>query len=754
MVLTRALLWISGLTALLCCSLTAMQQRPPAAGSDALKSASPGTRQESVAGSEMFPPGGTFLVRNVRIFDGTRVIRANAVLVEEGKIAKVGNRLPTPANIPIVDGTGCTLLPGLIDSHVHSYIRAALQQELLFGVTTELDMMNPPDFAMPIQKAQAEGKERDLADVFTAGWGATAPGAHGTEGEGSVRVPTISRPEEAQAWVDARIAEGSNYIKIIYGSRDSRPSLTKETMAALVKAAHKRGKIAVAHAWTYETTRDAMEAGVDGLVHLFADRAPEPGFEREMARRRIFVLPTLTIVDSWNEPKGASLATDPDLAPYLTKYPVGNLKETIVGKYRLNLPLKLEHANTALRALLAARVPVLAGSDAPNPGTWYGASLHREMELLVQAGMTPLEALAAATSVPARQFRLKDRGRIAPGLRADLLLVKGDPTQNIRDTRRIVAVWKRGTAVDRAVLKDTWENALLGFQPKSVSDLITYEVQDLTSKFLKFYEAAQGADPERRWQLWKELYNFAAVPPIPEGQQMARRLLDEAWAKYPGVLDRVRRGAEGMQPAPRPVLERAARLLALDKPLRVRLRAYVGGLENNAFASGRDGVQIVSLPVEMEAARRALVMPHEFTHAIHVVTAGLSGGWERSVAELVLQEGLAMRATQALKPGHPDWIYTEGGANWLAECHKRREEILKGIEPHLSDSNSATVARFTVGTGTSGLGREAYYVGWLVVDTLLKRGMTLAQVAHIPQKEIVAVVRTAIRELGGIGQPP
>jgi imidazolonepropionase-like amidohydrolase len=99
--------------------------------------------------------------------------------------------------------------------------------------------------------------------------------------------------------------------------------------------------------------------------------------------------------------------------------------------------------------LRQAQVPVLAGSDAPNPGTAHGISLHRELELLVRAGLSPLEALRAATSTPARAFHLSDRGRIAVGLRADLVLVDGDPTTDILATRAIRTVWKLGRAVDR-----------------------------------------------------------------------------------------------------------------------------------------------------------------------------------------------------------------------------------------------------------------------------------------------------------------
>jgi imidazolonepropionase-like amidohydrolase len=105
---------------------------------------------------------------------------------------------------------------------------------------------------------------------------------------------------------------------------------------------------------------------------------------------------------------------------------------------------------TAIRPLSEAHVPILAGTDFGNPGTAPGVSLHGELEYLVEAGLTSTEALAAATSASAKAFRLADRGRILRGLRADLLLVRGDPTTDILTTRDILSVWKAGVLVDRS----------------------------------------------------------------------------------------------------------------------------------------------------------------------------------------------------------------------------------------------------------------------------------------------------------------
>jgi imidazolonepropionase-like amidohydrolase len=135
------------------------------------------------------------------------------------------------------------------------------------------------------------------------------------------------------------------------------------------------------------------------------------------------------------------------LAPYLN----GENKERLTEVFptaRTNL-VSCKGASQALRQLKQAGALIVAGTDAPNPGTTYGASLHGELEMYVEAGLTPAEALIAATSAPAQAFHLPDRGRIARGLRADLLLVNGHPDEDIRATRDIVAVYKEGVRLDR-----------------------------------------------------------------------------------------------------------------------------------------------------------------------------------------------------------------------------------------------------------------------------------------------------------------
>lgn len=395
----------------------------------------------------------TFLVRDVRVFDGERAAEHRSVLVEHGIITRVGGAdLAAPGGARVIDGRGRTLLPGLIDSHVHlsEALEGDLRQALALGVTTVFDMWNGgPRFERI--KAIRSSDPADMASVRTAGLGATAPGGHPSQ-MGGPPFPTISKPEEATAFVDARIAEGSDYLKIIYddlsGLGMSVPTFDPATVTALIKAAHARNKLAVVHVMSGERARDAIESGADGLVHFFTGAKAPEGFVDLALRRGAFVIPTLGVTHGMlcGQPSGESIARDSLLRPFIQPPLRERLAMNIPPR---NAPKSCADTDATVRELVRRGVPVLAGTDSPVPGQTYGASIHGEIELMVGAGLTPSQALTAATSAPARAFKLTDRGRIQPGLRADLVLVDGDPTAHIRATRRIVEVWKRGVRVER-----------------------------------------------------------------------------------------------------------------------------------------------------------------------------------------------------------------------------------------------------------------------------------------------------------------
>jgi imidazolonepropionase-like amidohydrolase len=338
------------------------------------------------------------------------------------------------------------LLPGLIDAHCHiGQQEEGLEQAAALGVTTELDMWGDPKRLSALRQEIARGQHPNAADFRTAGIGASAPGGHPSEMEGPT-YPMLGPQDDAQTFVDARIAEGSDYLKIIYDHL--RPGLTFDQLRNLVAAAHRRNLRVAAHETVQKDGLEAIRAGVDDVEHLFADTPISPEFVSAAVENHTAVTPTLAILSSvGGEARGAQLADDRRFSPYLLSWSVRVLHAKFPEEFvRRN---HFEYACAATKALHHAGVPLLAGTDSPGPGTGYGLSIHVELQLLTECGLTTEEALQAATTAPAREFGLIDRGRIQPGRRADLLLVKGDPSKDIRATRDIVDVWIGGRKVDR-----------------------------------------------------------------------------------------------------------------------------------------------------------------------------------------------------------------------------------------------------------------------------------------------------------------
>src|SRR5690606_24415215 len=150
---------------------------------------------------------------DVQVFDGVESLGTATVVVESGEITAVGQDVARPDDAEVIDGTGKTLLPGLIDAHVHTFTPEMLRQGLIFGVTTVLDMFTDENFAAQMRQEQLEDRANYRADLFSAGWLATAPGGHGSQF--GVAIETLTSPDQAGAWVDDRVAAGADFIKVV-----------------------------------------------------------------------------------------------------------------------------------------------------------------------------------------------------------------------------------------------------------------------------------------------------------------------------------------------------------------------------------------------------------------------------------------------------------------------------------------------------------------------------------------------------------
>ena len=379
-------------------------------------------------------------IKSVRLFDGFDVRPEATVIVRCSYIRQVLNGShdsPISQNTVVVNGEGMTLIPGLIDAHVHVWRREQLERSLDFGVTTVYDMGSSRAMAQQMRDEEIRGQNVDRADLRSAVLWVTAPGSHGTQfGE----VPTLSEPGKASEFVAARVAEGADYIKIIYDHfkmfPQEIPTLSRETMTAAVDAAREKGKLAVFHSRDLEAVTHAIEAGASGFVHVPVDEVPSEDLIGLILENDIFFTPNLSLARH----EASRLLEDPDFGPMLSESEIENLGDW--RAMRTDNGDEIEYA--AVKKLHDAGVPILIGSDMPNGGTIAGATVHSEMELLVEAGVRPIDALRAATSIPAKAYGFADRGRIAPGTVADLVMVKGEPDKYITDSRKIVTIWKSG----------------------------------------------------------------------------------------------------------------------------------------------------------------------------------------------------------------------------------------------------------------------------------------------------------------------
>ncbi len=384
----------------------------------------------------------SFAIRAVRVFDGEQVHENQMVLIDNGLITAMGKTLDIPAGLQSIDGSGKTLLPGLIDAHVHTF-GSSRQDALRFGVTTAIDLFTDHRQLVDFRTQREQIEQQNVTDIYSAGSLITAPDGHGTQF--GMLIPTLEKASDADAFVAARQQEGSDFIKVVYedGSEygGDIPTLDRETLIAVIAAAQKRDLLTIVHVSKLEFARHALAAGADGLAHIFSDQAADQAFIDLAYQHDAFIVPTLAVqasvagqsqVNRWTNRTGIS--------EQLSPMQRSSLQSTFPNTHAH----VMDNALKSVAKLHAAGVTILAGSDAPNPGTGHGIGLHQELWWLTQAGLDAQQALQAATADVADVFALSDRGRIAPGLRADLVLINGNPLSDIDAALDIVAIWKDG----------------------------------------------------------------------------------------------------------------------------------------------------------------------------------------------------------------------------------------------------------------------------------------------------------------------
>lgn len=393
-----------------------------------------------------------FVIMADRIFDGATVLTRPHLRVARGLVDAVGGDEIVRAGDVLVDGAGGTLLPGLIDAHVHLAPECTVLAAQ-FGVTTLIDQFSKPDLIAAERAAvlAARGDKGPVrADFVTSSIGATAPGGHPTMAYSPF--PYVTGPGDAKSFVSDRVAEGATHVKVIYddgsGAMMDIPALDEATIVALVRSAHAAGLPVVAHVSTAEGAVLVARCGVDILGHVPFVPMSCAQLD-EVAAAGLAVIATVSLSDGFPVRAGVMPLREDDALNARLSSAWRELLDTQARRWMPPTGPDRAVACANLRELAGRGCAIIAGTDAPNPGLVYGASLHREIHHLgTAAGLGPVAALRAATSVPARLFGLHDRGVLSTGTRADLVLVEGNPVEVVADTARVRRTWIEGRVVD------------------------------------------------------------------------------------------------------------------------------------------------------------------------------------------------------------------------------------------------------------------------------------------------------------------
>lgn len=411
------------------------------------------------------------VIRGARIFDGTGApAYAATVIIRGARIEAVGPDLRMPVGARVVDAAGKTLLPGLFDLHTHLNASAApgslspdtgkiLKAYLSHGITSIVDMSSYGEMFLPLRTLIADGTLPGPHVTFASR--VSTPAGHGAEsGYGPTITTEVASAQGAHEAMKRILTYKPDAIKVFtdgwrYGTAPDLTSMNYETLAAIVSDAHAAGVKVVTHTVTLRGAKIASRAGVDVIDHGVGDLPVDDeliALLKEHGNHYGFTLSVYQPKD-FREPPPLLKEV---LEPAIWNMMGGPRRSTVTAEGSASSQRTRFSTLTANAAKLhKAGIPIGDGTDAGMPQTYHGWATLHEIELLVnECGFTPPEALAAATRISAEGLGLGDtRGTIAPGKEADLVLVAGNPDQDISKIEKAVLVFKDGKQYESSELE-------------------------------------------------------------------------------------------------------------------------------------------------------------------------------------------------------------------------------------------------------------------------------------------------------------
>jgi imidazolonepropionase-like amidohydrolase len=406
--------------------------------------------------------------------NGGPPITDSVVVVSGNRIRAAGLRanVPIPAGSDKINGSGKFLTPGLIDLHVHlgtrggpkfiasEYTRERVEQNLnaylYYGVTTVRSVGTERDAGFAVRKAERDGALL-TARLFTAGRGFTAVRGHPSQEIGDIARQTDD-PDDARKQVAELAAQQVDCIKIWMDEvRGRQPKVKTEVVDAILEEARKYNIPVTVHIYSLADTEHLVDAGAAGFLHMVRDTEDlSPAFLAKVRSLKLPFTPTLVRQElAWLYAEHPERLADPDVIHTIDAAALQAVKDATRGKQGdARSREEFDRAMRNTKRMLAAGVPVGVGSDGGSANDFPGAMTHREMELLAQAGFSPVEIITSATRNGALALRkLDELGTIEAGKRADLLLLNANPLEDVRNFRKIDQLMLNGEWIDRSGLK-------------------------------------------------------------------------------------------------------------------------------------------------------------------------------------------------------------------------------------------------------------------------------------------------------------
>jgi imidazolonepropionase-like amidohydrolase len=412
------------------------------------------------------------VLKNFTLIDGTGnpAIASVAMVIENGRIVRIGSaqRVTPPAGAQVIDLEGKFVMPGIINAHGHVgntvdltqdpkfYTRENIEKNLRtyasYGVTTVLSLGTDQDLIFKIRDEQRAGRPT-YTRVFTAGRGFTLKG--GVGGMPSVTY-NLENAAEIPKDVDALAAKKVDIVKVwVDDSLGHRPKIPFEFSKAIIDNAH-RDKLRVdAHIFYLADAKQLVNAGVDALAHSVRDQPVDQELIDSMKQHGAWQSAATLAREAsmFVYAKPPAFLTDPFFTRSVSPAAIATLSDPEYQKkiaadpdFPKYAPM-LEMAQKNLKRLADAGIPYGMGTDTGPPGRFPGYFEHWEMELMVDAGLTPSQVITAATKSSAEFLHARDLGTLEVGKWADLIVLTADPRVNIRNTRTIEAVYIAGNQI-------------------------------------------------------------------------------------------------------------------------------------------------------------------------------------------------------------------------------------------------------------------------------------------------------------------